>query len=369
MVMPSPASESPRRLRVAHLSLGLDVGGQERLLVEFARHCDRTRFELTLISMTGRGKLGQTIADLGWPVLALEGSPGFRPRTIWRLARLFRQHAFDVVHTHDDKPLLYGALAAKLARIPRLIHTHHHGHLAHMTPRQRRLVAWTGRLPHVFVCVSKSSALHLRETGLPAAHITTIWNGIDLEKYPYETPQVTGPAVTVARLSAEKDIANLLRGAALVVTSAPDFRLEIAGDGPLRDELLQLSASLNLEAHVRFLGEISDIPGLLGRARFFVLPSQTEGISLTILEAMARGLPVLASDVGGNPEVIQNGRTGLLVPAKDPIALAGAMLRLWNEPQEGISLGQAGRRRVEEYFDIRRMIAQYERLYQGLLAA
>ena len=214
--------------------------------------------------------------------------------------------------------------AAKLARVPRLIHTHHHGHLAHTTPRQRRLVAWVGRLPHVFVCVSKSSALHLQETGLPAGRVMTIWNGIDLEKYPYQKPQATGPAVTVARLSAEKDIANLLRGTALVAASAPDFRLEIAGDGPLREELLQLSASLNLKTNVRFLGEIGDIPGLLGRARFFVLPSQTEGISLTILEAMARGLPVLATAVGGNPEVIQNGSTGLLVPAQDPSAACGS---------------------------------------------
>jgi glycosyltransferase involved in cell wall biosynthesis len=302
-------------------------------------------------------------------VVALEGSPGFRPRTILRLARLFRAHAFDVIHTHDDKPLLYGAPAAKLARVPRLIHTHHHGHLDHMTPRQRHLVAWIGRLPNVFVCVSKNGVRHLQETGLPAERITTIWNGIDLEKYPYSGPQATGPAVTVARLSAEKDIANLLRGTALVVASVPDFRLEIAGAGLLRKELEQLSASLNLEAHVRFLGEIGDIPGLLGRARFFVLPSQTEGISLTILEAMARGLPVLATDVGGNPEVIQSGGTGLLVPAKDPPALADAMQRLWNDPLEGASLGQAGRRRVEEHFDVRRMIAQYERLYQGPLAA
>jgi glycosyltransferase involved in cell wall biosynthesis len=352
------------KLRIAHVSLGLDVGGQERLLIEFARHCDRTRFELTFISMTGRGRLGQALEELGWPVLALESPPGFRPRIVLRLARLFREHGFDVVHTHDDKPLLYGAPAAKLARVRRLIHTHHHGHLPYMTARQRRLVAWVGRLPDVFVCVSKNSALHLEETGIPASRLTTIWNGIDLERYPYQGPQAGGPAVTVARLSAEKDIANLLQAAALVVKEIPDFRLEVAGDGPLRDDLQQLSAALHLEQHVRFLGEVGDIPTLLGRARLFVLPSQTEGISLTILEAMARGLPVVTTAVGGNPEVVVDGRTGILVPAKNPVDLAGAICRLWNNPVEGRLMGQAGRQRAQEHFDIRKMIAEYEHLYR-----
>ena len=115
---------------------------------------------------------------------------------------------------------------------------------------------------------------------------------------------------------------------------------------------------------MRFLGEVGDIPTLLGRARLFVLPSQTEGISLTILEAMARGLPVVTTAVGGNPEVVVDGTTGLLVPAKNPAELAGAIRRLWNNPDQGRSMGQAGRRRAQEHFDIRKMIAEYERLYR-----
>jgi glycosyltransferase involved in cell wall biosynthesis len=167
----------------------------------------------------------------------------------------------------------------------------------------------------------------------------------------------------VARLSPEKDIASLLRAVALVVPAAPDFRLEIAGDGPLRKELQQLAADLRLDRQVRFLGEVSDIPKLLGRSSLFVLPSQTEGISLTILEAMSRGLPVLATSVGGNPEVVESGTSGLLVPAGNPAALAHGLLRLWNNREEGRLMGRAGRRRVETYFDIRDMVAQYERLY------
>lgn len=360
-----PISSSGRRLRVGHISLGLDVGGQERLLVEFARHANRRRFELTFVSLTGRGRLAETIEAQGWPVLALEEPPGVRPRLFLRLARLFFRQSFDVVHSHDDKPLLYSSLAVKLARVRRLIHTQHHGLLPQMTPRQRRLVAWAGRLTQAFVCVSQDSARHMMETGLPARYLTTLWNGIDIHKYTYRGPLSGGPALTVARLSAEKDIANLLRAAARVTASVPLFRLEIAGDGPLRADLERLAAELHLTEQVRFLGEVRDIPALLAGARLFVLPSQTEGISLTILEAMADGLPVVATRVGGNPEVIEHGRTGLLVPARDPAALADGIVRIWSNAAEGQTMGQAGRQRVEAHFDIRTMVEHYERLYLG----
>src|SRR5262249_35825678 len=112
----------------------------------------------------------------------------------------------------------------------------------------------------------------------------------------------------------------------------------------------------------RFLGEVRDVPGLLARASLFVLPSYTEGISLTLLEAMARGLPVVATRVGGNPEVVEGGETGLLVPARDAEALAAAVLDLQRGPERGGRMGAAGRRRVEEHFDVRRMVANYEAL-------
>src|SRR5207253_10486932 len=137
-----------------------------------------------------------------------------------------------------------------------------------------------------------------------------------------------GPVVMVARMSPEKDAESLVRAAALAARQLPAFRLEVAGDGACLPALKQLAAGLALGDHVRFLGEVRDVPALLARASLFVLPSQTEGISLTILEAMARGLPVVATCVGGNPEVVEDGRTGLLVPPRDPEALARGILRL-----------------------------------------
>ena len=193
--------------------------------------------------------------------------------------------------------------------------------------------------------------------------MAVLHNGIDLEQFAFNGPDPAGPAVLVARLAPVKDVDTLLRAAALIVEQRPDFRLEIAGDGPCRGALEALRDQLRLGEQVRFLGGVRDVPRLLTRARLFVLSSLTEGVSLTLLEAMARGLPAAATAVGGNPEVVAAGETGLLVPPRDPAALAAAVLHLWTQPEEAAAMGRAGRARVEQHFDVRRMVAEYEAMY------
>ncbi|MCS7047077.1 MAG: glycosyltransferase, partial [Gemmataceae bacterium] len=293
-----------KRRRVAHVTLGLDVGGQERLLVEFARHTDRVAFDLFMIVLSERGRFANAIEAEGWPVLTLHEPPGLRPKLPCRLAALMRRLHIDVVHTHDDKPLLYGTVASRLAGIRRVIHTHHHGVLPGLSWRRERLIALAGHGVDRFVCVSHDAAGQLAHRGVPRRRLCVVWNGIDLTRFNYTGPQRDGPIVSVARLSPEKDVANLVRAMAVVARVDASARLEIAGDGPCREELLHLTQALGLGGRVRFLGETDDIAGLLARASLFVLPSQTEGISLTVLEAMARGLPVMATRVGGTPEVV-----------------------------------------------------------------
>jgi glycosyltransferase involved in cell wall biosynthesis len=198
--------------------------------------------------------------------------------------------------------------------------------------------------------------------------VRTIWNGIDLVRFALAGPTVGGPAVLVARLVPEKDLPTLLQAVALLVQREPSFRLQVAGDGPCLQETQQTVQRLGLGDHVQLLGERRDVPSILRRASLFVLPSRTEGISLTLLEAMASGLPVVATRVGGNAEVIDDGRTGWLVPAGDARQLADAIGRLWRNPDEARQFGQAGRRRVEDYFDVDLMVGQYEELYQEVLA-
>jgi glycosyltransferase involved in cell wall biosynthesis len=352
-----------RRLRVAHITLGLDVGGQEKLLVEFARHADRARFQLFFLSLTTRGRLAEEIESEGWQVLALGAPAGFRPQLSCSIARRLRRWNVDVVHTHDIRPLIYGAPAARMVGARRVIHMRHFATLPYLTARQNWLGKLAGRMTDDYVCVSQESRRAAAQEGVPERKLRMIWNGIDLERFSFSGPQADGPAVLVARLSPEKDVATLLRAMALVVNQEPTFRLEIAGDGPCASELRQLAAALGLSNAIQFLGEIQDVPGLLARARMFVLSSLTEGISLTLLEAMARGLPIVATRVGGNPEVVADGITGTLVSPGDHEALGRAMLELFRNTEHGRMRGQAGRLRAQEHFDIRQMIPRYEALY------
>jgi glycosyltransferase involved in cell wall biosynthesis len=356
---------SRARLRVFHITGCLDVGGQEKLLVEFARHADRDRFALHFVCLEQRGPLARDLEAEGWPVTALDVTPGLKPALIVRLARLFRHDAADVVHTHNERPLIYGGLAARLARVAGVIHTRH-GRGVSLSRRQNLLANLAARTTDRYVCVSDDSAALTVANGLAAARVETLHNGIDTRRFAFKGPCADGPAVIVARLSPEKDVATLLRATALVVRTRPAFRLAIAGDGPCLPELQRQTAELGLTNHVQFLGMVHDVAGLLARASFYVLSSISEGISLTLLEAMACGLPIAATRVGGTPEVVADGQTGLLVPPRDPPALAAAMMRFIEDRTLARRLAEAGRRRVEHRFDIRRMVAEYERMYVGV---
>lgn len=351
------------RLKVAHVTLGLEMGGQEKLLVEFARHANRDRFDLHFVVLGRRGPLAGAIEECGWTVRTLDFPEGVRPDLILCLAKLFRRGGFDVIHTHDDRPLVYGAPAARLGGVPTVIHTHHHGKLPRVSERQAHLVRFASRFVRDFVCVSQDSARYVIASGVARKKTRVRHNGIDLSRFSYVGPNAAGPALAVARLSPEKGIDVLLRAAVQVLRAVPQFRLQIAGNGPCFAQLERQAHDLKLTDAVQFLGEVRDVAELLARSRLFILPSFSEGISLTLLEAMARGLPVVATRVGGVPEVVVDGETGLLVPAHEVNALARGIVSLWNDAERGARWGRAGRQRVEENFDIRRMVAQYEDLY------
>jgi sugar transferase (PEP-CTERM/EpsH1 system associated) len=357
-------ADSSRPLRVVHVSFGLDVGGQEKLLVELARHSDRSQVRLTFVSLGHRGALASDLEACGATVVALEQPSGLKMGLIWRLARIFRRAKPDVVHTHDQRSLFYAALAARLANVPRVVHTRH-GRDVNATTRQLAMVRHLSRLVDRFVCVSGDVADLSIAQGVAPDRLRTIFNGIDVERFAFSGPNAGGPIVAVARLSPEKDLANLIQAVAIAGRHDPSLRVEVAGDGPCRAELGHLVGALGLEGRVSFLGEVRDVAGLLAHGALFVLPSRSEGISLTLLEAMACGLPVVATRVGGTPEVVRDGQSGLLVSARDPEALAEAILRLRRDPEEARRMGEAGRRRVERDFGIHRMVADYLSLYEG----
>ncbi len=350
--------------RVAHLTLGLEMGGQEKLLVEFARHFDRDRFHLDVIVLGQPGLLAEEIEACGVPVTALREPDGLRPALTFKLAALLRKKRISILHTHDERPHIYGTPAAWLAGVDRVIHTRHSMGV-NLSQRQARVVNLLARMADHFVCVSRDGAARARSAGLGAHKVGLVWNGIDLTRFRPTGPCVDGPAVTVARVNPEKDVANLVRAAAEVARTDAAFRVEVAGDGPCLPDVRRLADELHIADAVRFRGVVRDIPTLLAGASLFVLPSLNEGISLTLLEAMAVGLPVVATKVGGTPEAVEDGVTGLLVPPGDPAALAAAIRRLRADPALARRLGEAGRRRVEQHFDVVRMVRNYEALYRN----
>ena len=362
--MPTP-EPPPGRLRVGHVTQGLDVGGQEKLLVEFARHAEREHFDLHFSRLGTQGPLAEPLQASGWPVTSLE-TPGGTSAAGW----FFILHASFARPTgrgpHARRPAahlwrpcgLAGARADRPAHAPSwpIASRFEASSLAHPP----------GRSLHRSLRLRLAGQRRFVEKlGVPADKVMTIWNGIDLDRFAYRGYCPGGPIVAVARLSPEKGLDVLLRAMAEVLRTEPRIRLEIAGDGPLRSDLEGLAAELHIQANVRFLGEISDVPSLLARASLFVLPSHSEGISLTLLEAMARGLPVVATKVGGNAEVVVNGETGFLVPPNDPSALAHRLRQVGMDSDRCQMFGRAGRRRVEAHFDIRRVLVEYEKLYHA----
>jgi glycosyltransferase involved in cell wall biosynthesis len=338
----------------------------EKLLVEFARFTDRRQFDLHFVSLERKGRVGSEIDRLQWPVHSFDKREGLRPLLVLKLARTFRKLRPSVVHTHNTPALIYGSAAATLARVPRIIHTRH-GQRYGASSRETRVFRLLSKLAYRVVSVSQDAYRLSVAEGIHSERACWIHNGVDLSRFSYVGPRQDGPAMVVARLSPEKDIATLLRAMKHIIHSCGPgqqaLRLEIVGDGPDRNRLESLARALGLAGSIRFLGERSDVPRLLANAGMVILPSLTEGISLTLLEAMARGLPVIATRVGGNPEVVVGGETGLLVAQKDPKGLADAIASLQRDPQRGREMGWRGRQRVEQKFSVQRMIRQYERLY------
>jgi sugar transferase (PEP-CTERM/EpsH1 system associated) len=368
--MVAMSADKPPPLRVVHLVSTLNIGGLEMVVVNLMQWCDRSKIEPHVICLGETGALADQISALGIPVESLSASGKVSGRRrLWRLARRLRALRPHVLHTHNPAPHWTGALAAQLARVPVLVHTKHGRNYAH---RWRAVL--TNRvasgLSDCIVPVSEDAAqVALDVEHTPPHKLRVIRNGVDVERYTHRAKRCDAPglrAVTVARLNPIKDQATMLRATRLVVEQEPGFQLEIVGDGQERERLTRLVEELGLHKHVVFHGFRDDVPAFLGGQGFFVLSSVSEGISLTLLEAMAVGLPVVATDVGGNREVVASGETGWLVPPRSPERLAEAMLRFVRDPSELAAFGAAARERVEQHFDLRRVVAQYEALYWEL---
>ncbi len=284
------------------------------------------------------------------------------------LVRRLSEFRPDILHTHNPGSHRVGVPARWLAGIPVLVHTKH-GRNYPDNPRAVLLNRWLAFFSDSIVAVSEDAArVAVDVERIPASKVLVIHNGVELDlPLPSAAWNDWSPrAITVARLDPVKDQKTMIRAVRIIVDDCSGFQLDIVGDGPSRTELERLAAELDLSRNVRFLGYRTDVGATLRRPQVFLLSSISEGISLTLLEAMAAGLPIVATDVGGNREVVVSGTTGLLVPPGDPKAFATAVLGLVRDPARAAAMGGAGRTRAESEFDVRAAAANYHRLYTQL---
>jgi glycosyltransferase involved in cell wall biosynthesis len=352
---------------VAQVVLTLDHGGLEYLAIQMSEHLQSRGIRSPIVVLTEGALVGEA-RRRGVDVFVMHKRKGFDVGLIFALRRLLRSEGVQVLHSHNFAPLIYGSLAARLCGIG-TVNTRH-GRAALKT--HPLIWALTDRV----VAVSEDARRELmRHNRIRADKVRVIINAIDLTRYKAEGPpqperrrELGIPAHVplcgiVGRLSAEKDHRTLLLALDVLRKSGSLAHLVIVGGGPLEGELKSLVESLGLSESVHFLGFRSDVAQLLPLFDVFVLSSTEEGISLTLIEAMAAGLPIVATRVGGNPEVVVEGETGVLIEAGQPEALASALESLLGDPDRRTRMGLRGREVATQRFDIKRLIDEYQAIY------
>jgi glycosyltransferase involved in cell wall biosynthesis len=353
---------------IAFLLTSFDVGGTERQMLELIRRLDRAEFEPHIACFHRRGALASLVSDdvASIATFPIDGFSRLATVRQWlAFARWCRRIEARIVHTCELYANIFGLPAAALAGVD--VRIGNRRELA--TPDKTRGQLACQRLAyataHAVVANSAAAAAQLRREGVPARKIRTISNGVDCERFlPVRAAdRPIRRVATVANLRPEKGYDTLIAAAALVVAARPDTEFLFVGGGPLDASLRREVASRGLGSQVQFLGERSDVAGLLASSDLFVLPSRSEACPNAVLEAMAVGLPLVASRVGGVPELVESGVNGLLVEPDRPDALASAMLDLMRRPQFASALGVAARQRAVQQFSFDRMVAGFEHLY------
>jgi glycosyltransferase involved in cell wall biosynthesis len=373
-----------KRVRVMEMIDRPTLGGGQTAVLLLAENLDPGRFEV-VVSSGGEGPLADEARRHGIPYfpVSLGKRPGFRP--VRKMAALLKAQEIDILHTHGGIAGLFGRSAARRARTPGVVHTLHGIHYLHYrSPALRRSYVflerkcsrWTDRL--ILVCRSDLEKAR-RHRLAPERKMTVILNGTDVRtEVPAE--RIAGlreelgwtparPVVgTVARLHRQKGVIHLLRAAPQVFGAFPDATIAVVGDGPERDRLRREARRLGLDSRFQFLGERNDAAEVLALFDLFVLPSLWEGLPFVLVEAAALSRPIVATAVDGVPEVLDDGKTGLLVPPGDPPALSEAVIRLLTDRDEAARIGVTARRLVPPRFPLRRMVEQTENLYLDVLA-
>lgn len=362
------------RVHVCHLLPALPAHGAEQLLLDISRHINYKKFSFSIVLLSDFGPLTDEFVKLGIEVVLIPKKSRKDLTVIYRLAKFWRERKFDIVHTHLFTADLWGRLAGLLSEVP-IVSTSH----TTSDPNIGRLGGMLDRIlgfrNDFVICVSEAVRQYRQKVAkFSAKKLLLVENGIDLDRFDHFSSRETmcdqlglDPTkrwlVIVGRLVSLKGHRYLFDALSLLMESFPSLGLLVVGEGEDERELKIHAEKLEIAKHVVFLGLRRDVPEILNLSEIFILPSSREGLPIVLLEAMAAGLPVVVTPVGGIPEVVEEGKTGLFV-RQDGASIARALRILLEDPCLAHSLGARGRAVIKERFDIRRVAKKYEELYE-----
>ena len=371
-----------RRRRVFFLVDSLNVGGTETQAVELALRMDKARYEVTLGCMQKEGPLLQKLSGSGIEVIEFRPRGGFdTPSGLYQLLRMsqfLRKRKFDVVHTHDLWSNPMGIVAAKLAGTPATVSSQRDlSHDAWYRSRRSRIHRRIQKMSSAVLTNAKSIRDGLVDEGFDPEQVRVIYNGVDLERFRTARrdrerlfPGLRGCKLVVLVGNMHSEV----KGQRLVIAAAPQIldrfpntRFILAGDGELRPKFEKEVCEVGVESSFMFLGRRSDVPEILAACDIAILPSFAEGMPNAVLEYLAAGLPTVATAVGGNGEVVEDGISGILIPPKDPEALATAVCRLLENENLSAQIARNGHARVRQKFSFENLIEEVDKLYTDLL--
>lgn len=373
-----------RQLRVL-LALGPAVGGMAQHVCGLLRGLDRSRFDLALAGPRGE-PAAEMASGLSCATHALRFGSSLSRMLVaaTRLAGLMRREGYDIIHAHGYSAAGAAAVACRMTGRARLVCTLHNFMTATTAQpvagrRARWLLGLIARRAERLITVSDSLHGQLDPIAAAESKLVTIHNGIDLGAFAHGDPAAARRELgvpehctvigMVARLAAQKGPLDFVRAAAIAGAKYPHIRLALIGDGPLRPQVQGLALQLGIGDRLTLAGHRADAAALTQAFDIAVVASLSEGSSLTAMEAMAWGRPVVATAVGGVREVVADGQTGLLVPPADPQALGEAICSLLADPQRAQAMGEAGRQRIEREFSLARMIERTEEVYLSVAYA
>jgi len=367
-------------MEIAILTTGLAYGGAETQLVNLAISLKKRGWEVRVVSMLLPQAFTEELKEAGIPILTLNMRRGVAdPRAVFRLVKILREWRPQILTSFMFHANLLGRIAGRLAGVPIVVSSIRNENFG--GSRRDRVLRMTDWMGEISTTNSNLAADKLVKRGVvPRERIRVIPNGLVLDKFTAknssrtEFRQQLGITereflwLAVGRLEEQKDYSNLLQAFKIIIQDGHEAQLRVAGQGPLLENLQRQSVNWGISDRVVFLGLRRDIPSLLDAADGFVLSSAWEGLPNVVMEAMAAAKPVVATNVGGVPELVKEDETGFIAPPRNPKALAQAMEKMMALPKEKrLEMGEAGRAHIKANYSLERVVDQWEELYRELL--